>query len=41
EVIIVSNEDNAILHATGVPIDMKKIKLNRRTMTGINSITTI
>jgi hypothetical protein len=40
EVIMVSNDDNAILQATGVPMEMKKMKLNKRTMTGNNSIIT-
>ena len=38
ETKMVSREDIAILQATGVPIEIKKIKLSTSTNTGKNSI---
>ena len=38
---IVNNDEIAILHATGVPMAKKNMKLNTNTITGIYSIITI
>jgi hypothetical protein len=38
EINMVRSEEIAILHAIGVPIEIKKIKLNTRTITGNKSI---
>jgi hypothetical protein len=38
EINMVKSEEIAILHATGVPIDIKKIKLSTSTITGNKSI---